>query len=437
MQDFHLDVTDLRRFRRMWFAIFMVMLGGWTMPSARAHKASDAYLQVSPQGQLLAVRWEVALRDLQAAMPLDANDDGRITWGEVKARRLELQAYMMSRLKLQRGPHAAPCTLRAVDEARSAEPLTRRADGTYYVLRLSGTCPGPAAQWHITYRLLQEIDPTHRGLLVWKGASPVPTSLVPDGRLIRLPHASEAISMMDAPTRPGLAVGAPPVWRASYVPDLTPPPEPAPAVAASAWQMVRDGIHHILIGTDHVLFLVCLLLPAVLLRPAFGSARAQPVPRARDAFLPLLGTITMFTVAHSITLTMAGLGWVQLSSRIVEPAIALTIALAAIDNIRPIFQGRRHVFTFLFGLVHGFGFAGVLAELNLPSTGLVWALLQFNIGVELGQMLIVLPVLAVLWPLRHWSAYSRVVMPLASGVAIVMALGWWVERVFDLGFMPV
>ena len=96
----------------------------------------------------------------------------------------------------------------------------------------------------------------------------------------------------------------------------------------------------------------------------------QPVERLSQAILPVVGIVTAFTVAHSITLALAALELVSLPSSFIEPAIALTIVLAAIDNVWPIFPVRRVVVTFVFGLIHGFGFAGVLAELNLPTARL-------------------------------------------------------------------
>jgi hypothetical protein len=436
MQDFRTETGLMSRLLGHGLSALMVLAGLLMALPAQAHKASDAYLQLQQEGQLLSVRWEVALRDLQSLLPLDANDDGRITWGELKARQTEIEGYMLSHLSVQGGVKALPCVLRP---AQAKPALERRADGTYYALRLSGACPGRMSSLQVSYRFMQEIDPTHRGLLVWKGASDAPVALVPDGRAVMLVRSPQALSMMDAPAQRLVPSG---VHTASYTPDLPAPVasvEPVEPVQVNAWQLVSDGVHHILKGTDHVLFLICLLLPAVLVRRAGASGlkALEPVPHARAALMPVLGTITMFTLAHSITLTLAGLGWVNLAPRIVEPAIALTIALAAIDNVWPIFKGHRHLFTFLFGLVHGFGFAGVLSELNLPPSGFVWALLQFNVGVELGQMLVVVPAMALLLPLRHWRAYPRQFMPAASMVALVVAAGWWVERVFDLGFMPV
>ena len=448
----------------LWWATLLGLSMLWPA-AARAHKASDAYLQWRQEGQLVALRWDVAVRDLQSLMPLDSNDDGRITWGEIKSQQAAIDGYMLSHLRLQvealrpnaskPGGAARACHLRPLlrqADAVDAAPLERRADGAYYVLRMAATCPASRGAVQLSYRFMQEVDPTHRGLLSRQGGSDAPVALVPDGRWATLQGADQALSMMDTPsTRVAQRQAEVRAWarQASYLPEpdasvrteaaqpnLAPPVEPL--ASTSAWQWLRDGMHHILIGTDHVLFLICLVLPAVLLRATGreGEGVWAPVPRAREAVLPLLDTVTLFTVAHSITLGLAGMGWVQLPSRVVEPGIALTIVLAAIDNLKPIFHGRRHLFTFLFGLVHGFGFASVLAELNLPTSGFVWALLEFNLGVELGQLLVLVPAVAVLLPLRHWKGYPSRFMPAVSVAALVVAAGWWFERVFDLGFMP-
>ena len=120
----------------------------------------------------------------------------------------------------------------------------------------------------------------------------------------------------------------------------------------------------------------------------------------------MVGIVTAFTVAHSITLALAALKLVALPPAFIEPAIAVTIILAALDNLLPIFPVRRVVVTFFFGLIHGFGFAGVLAELNLPRAAFAWALLQFNLGLEVGQLLIVAIATTALFTLRRWRGYS-------------------------------
>jgi ABC-type antimicrobial peptide transport system permease subunit len=149
----------------------------------------------------------------------------------------------------------------------------------------------------------------------------------------------------------------------------------------------------------------------------------------------MVGIVTMFTLAHSITLAAAGLRLVTVPPSVVEPAIALTIVIAALDSLYPLLRGRHKLFAFMFGLIHGFGFAGVLSELALPAGGLVQALLAFNLGVEAGQLVIVGCVLALLLALRWWQRYPVVVLKGGSVAAISIASVWFVERAFDARLM--
>ena len=163
----------------------------------------------------------------------------------------------------------------------------------------------------------------------------------------------------------------------------------------------------------------------------------RPVDRWRDAVWPVVAMVTLFTVGHSVTLALASLKLISVAPGLIEPAIALTIAVAAYDNIRPFLFGRRRLFAFLFGLVHGFGFASVLGELDLPTTGFVAALLQFNLGVEAGQLVIVTIAMAVLLALRRWRHYPLAFLRIGSGLALLIAMVWFVERVFDMKLLPV
>ena len=188
-------------------------------------------------------------------------------------------------------------------------------------------------------------------------------------------------------------------------------PEAAPA-GRSSLAFFRLGVEHILGGYDHILFLFALILRGGRL----GS---------------LLGIVTAFTVAHSITLALAALGVVVVPSQIVEPVIALSIAYVALENI---FLRRapshRWVVSFVFGLVHGFGFAGALLELGLPSSGIVGALLFFNLGVEAGQAMIV----AVLFPALLWLsrfAWERRAATALSVAVFVAAMALVIERVLS------
>ena len=171
----------------------------------------------------------------------------------------------------------------------------------------------------------------------------------------------------------------------------------------------KEGVWHIWIGFDHILFLLSLLLPAVLYRQhKFREARWEPLPGFRPALWEVFKIVTAFTVAHSITLSLATLGVVTLPTRWVESAIAASVVLAALNNIFPwsLFAGRRWMVAFVFGLIHGFGFASVLADLGLPPGALLLALVGFNLGVEVGQLAIVSAFLPAAYWLRSALQFS-------------------------------
>jgi hypothetical protein len=191
-------------------------------------------------------------------------------------------------------------------------------------------------------------------------------------------------------------------------------------------------VWHIWIGFDHVLFLLALLLPAVLMHE---SGRWQAVAHFRPVFWDVVRTVTSFTVAHSITLSLAALGVVSLPSRLVEATIALSVLLAALNNVRPVIEQWRWVMAFAFGLIHGFGFASVLGDLGLPREGLLLALVGFNLGVEAGQLAIVAVFLPLAFMLRGTATYRRGLMSGGSLVVALLALAWLVERAFDISIL--
>jgi hypothetical protein len=215
------------------------------------------------------------------------------------------------------------------------------------------------------------------------------------------------------------------------------------AEASAGTQFVdylRDGVWHIWIGFDHILFLLSLLLPAVGVWPLLHAPRRhgawQPVGRFGQAFWDVLRIVTAFTVAHSITLTLATLGVLALPSRLVESAIAASVVLAALNNVWPSFTAGAGSWPFLFGLVHGFGFASVLADLGLPQGTLVLALLGFNLGVEAGQLAIVAVFLPLAFALRRTWLYRRGVLVGGSLRDRRHRGGVARERAFDLKLLP-
>ena len=181
-------------------------------------------------------------------------------------------------------------------------------------------------------------------------------------------------------------------------------------------RFVPAGVHHILIGPDHLLFLVGLLLLG-------GSIRQ------------LIAVVTAFTIAHSLTLSLAALSLVTPPARIVEPAIALSIVYVGADNL--MVHGGRDVrawIAFAFGLIHGFGFANVLREMDLPSRALGWSLFSFNLGVEIGQVVVVMAVASALAVLRSRSEAAGRRLAFAGSIVVIAAGAYWfVQRVFFPG----
>jgi hydrogenase/urease accessory protein HupE len=184
-------------------------------------------------------------------------------------------------------------------------------------------------------------------------------------------------------------------------------------------KFLPSGIHHILIGPDHLLFLVGLLLLG-------GSVRQ------------LVLVVTGFTIAHSVTLSLAALNIVTPPASLIEPAIALSIVYVGVDNLT-VREGRdvRFWIALVFGLIHGFGFANVLREMDLPARALGWSLFSFNLGVEIGQLVVVLLVASTLAFVRSRSqAAGRRLAVAGSLVVIAAGAFWFIERVFFSGGSP-
>lgn len=206
--------------------------------------------------------------------------------------------------------------------------------------------------------------------------------------------------------------------------------------------MTKLGVWHIWIGIDHILFLVALVLPAVVRRRNEGELELleypesvntvwKPVAKFRPAALYILKIVTFFTIAHSLTLAIASLNIFTLPSKYVESIIAFSIALAAVHNITPIFKGKEWVIAFVFGLFHGFGFASVLGEKGLEGDYIILSLLGFNVGVEIGQVVIIALVFPLLFLIRTIRFYPAI-LKYGSVLLILISIQWCIERLFEV-----
>ena len=353
-------------------------LGG--APHASAHSLSVAHLDITaaPGATVLRVELDLAVRDLALGLPLDANHDERVDWGELQAIRPALEALVARGLRI--GDAGGTCALRPV-----ALGVRRYDDGSYATLVLEARCrTGTALAVH--YALLFDTDPQHRALVtVHRGGDAFTAIARADAREIAVPagHSNPFATFL------------------------------------------LEGIRHILSGYDHLAFVLSLLLPAPLVRVA---RRWQPAGGWRPVLVHTVGLVTAFTVAHSITLTLAALGEVRPSTRLVEAAIALSVLLAALNNLWPVVVRRLWLAAFGFGLVHGLGFAGALLETGLPRQSRLAALLGFNAGVEAGQLAVVGIALPLLFALRRSPGYATWVVRGGSLLVALLAVDWLVRR---------
>ena len=403
---------------------------------ALAHKGSDAYLDVrqtqppAGAGSVSDFRFAlaVALRDLDLIVPVDANADARVSWGEVRAATPQVLAALNTLANLEVPGGAPPGVASGPPPACrldwQADGLERRSDGVYFRAVAQARCPAGDAL-NLDYRLLKNEDSTHRLLVAGQlgGKDFLSTVSPQQGRLPLSPGADRQ-------------AGAGAITQAA---------------SSNRLSALRDyfslGMHHLLQGYDHLAFLLALVLPLQLSlrrrpRTAFAQTRqARPVGAAAvppgptpayargDAWLALLRTVTAFTIGHSITLMLATFGWTQASPTWVEPVIALSIAVTALLNLRPVKWIRMDVLALLFGLVHGFGFAGLLLEAAAPGGLLPWALAGFNLGVEAGQLVAVLGWVLVSQALVGRPWYDRVVVRGGSVLLILLAAWWFWQRV--------
>lgn len=373
--------------RRCW-----IWLAALLLPlAALAHKPSDSYLTMrgAEGSDDIVVRWDIALRDLDYVLELDRDGNGALTWGEVRQRADDITRYATTHLQLSAGTKA--CTWAST----APMMLDHHSDGTYAVLALVAHCENLSAGLKARYSLLFDVDPSHRGLVQW---------IAPGSA------SSQALLFATESAEQSLAMGPHSAWE-------------------TLRQYVVEGVWHIWIGFDHILFLLSLLLPAVLMR---HKNRWEPAPSLRRALLEVLKVVTAFTLAHSITLSLAALHVISLPSRLVESTIALSVVVAALNNLRGTIERRRWVMAFIFGLIHGFGFASALADLGLPQGALVLALVGFNLGVELGQMAIVVAFVPLAFWLRTTLFYRRGVITVGSILVAIVAGWWFVQRAFDI-----
>jgi hypothetical protein len=356
---------------------------------AEAHQSSVTHSRVVVAATQEAVEYRILLSpaDLVEALPAGAPaepDDATIL-----AAAPALGAYVTERIELLDGDTPCPAVdpaVRVVDEG-----------GRFVEVRFTARCPRPITTLVIEYQLFFDLDPLHAAML-------------------RVEHrGDEADDMLQAD-------------RSRFVWELGEPP-PSGLVG-----FLASGVDHIFYGFDHIAFLLGLLLLVVIAPPVAGTGAAWELRGVKSAFLQTATIVTAFTVAHSLTLIAAVLGWIRLPDRLVEITIAASIVFVAVQNVLWPHARQRWLLGFGFGLIHGLGFARMLA-VQLPDDRVVTPLLAFNGGVELGQLAIVLVALPVLHLAARYlggARYRAAFLPAASAILALLGLLWLIERAAEV-----
>ena len=407
-----------RTIRRDWLpAACAALLAIVASRPAAAHNPDTSYVKMAIDREAVAITFTYDVTSLSRICGgLDANQDDRLVPGELAAAVPEVAAFLRSHVACEidgaRVPLPAPETVAWPTDAGPAIAATDYHAPTSLVsfaFRLP--TPRPAADVWLQLGCFDTLGLQHTVLaaIEHRGATQelLFTAFEPDYLFeTTWPDMPGAASSDTVPGTAASAMdGPPPAGRRSS----------SGSLLSRLWLFFRLGVEHILVGYDHILFLLSLILVS--------------------DFRSLVRIVTAFTVAHSITLALATLGWVDLPPSLVETAIAATIIFTALENLWIRDASGRWKLTFLFGLVHGFGFAGVLRDLSLPTDGFVRALLAFNLGVEAGQLAIV-AVLAVPAAAVGRSRHGRTIRGCLSIAIALAGIGWLLDRAFGFSIMP-
>ncbi|MEO8257704.1 MAG: HupE/UreJ family protein [Acidobacteriota bacterium] len=380
--------------RLAFFCLCLTVFNGTT---ALAHTLGENYVWFNFRADAIDGRFEIHFKDLETRFGLKVPQGGVDQQAAaVRANAALVQDYIRQHFSI--GPEGGPpYVLEFTTENVMQIPLGSFAQ--YYFRSTTGPLPN---RLRVTHSMLYENDRFHRGLL-----------LVDHNAKTGTTYGEEYVAMVFGPAAPEQTL------------DLTAVPS-----LMGGRRMIWQGVLHIWIGIDHILFLIALILPTVL---ALKNGSWTGVDGFRRAIWNVLKIVTVFTVAHSFTLLLAALGFLNVPSRVVESMIALSIVLVALNNIIGRIKEGSLLVVLCLGLFHGLGFAAVMGYLPVRMESLLRAVVGFNVGVELGQMAIVASIFPILFLLRKQPFYVPVVLKGGSAVLALIASAWFIQRAFGLG----
>jgi len=370
----------------MKIKIFLFLIFVFFSCVSYAHQSSHAQISLQKSENTLSGVWHIAVDDLERSEGLDVNGDGELTWGELKKNNALIDSLAQAHFRISQDQGECPLTTGEIK-------LEQLNSGLYVYLPVLLECPHKINTLIIYYDFLFSFDAQHKAILNIQFDELVQGVVFTHNKTV-----FEYKSLTENKLQ-------------------------------TLFDFIMEGAWHIWIGIDHILFLLSLLLPAALV---LRSGEWQENRQLKQTLMNTAKIVTAFTLAHSITLALSVFAWVAISSRIVESVIAASVIVAALNNIRPVVHQRLWLLTFCFGLIHGLGFASVLSDVGLPPGLEGLALFGFNVGVELGQLAIVIAVLPLIYILSYKCLYRRLIMPLSSLFIAAIALLWFIERAVEI-----
>jgi len=378
--------------RRGLWAVWIVL--ALLSAAARAHNPDTSYVRCVVTDDAVDLRLTYDVLTLLKITDLDADHDGRLTREELRKGAPAIRQSLREHVLLEIDGQTADLgeALEPVWPNPSAESIPApewHAAESLIAFPFRHRVSKPPREVAMTFTFFRQLGARHTVLGVFEHRGQTQEVTFTDGEPDYLFDATYTASTAASPKE---------------------------TIPAAVGRFLRLGIEHIFLGYDHICFLLALIV----------------VSRLGE----LVKIITSFTIAHSITLILAALKVVTLPQRFIECGVAATIVYVAVENLWRKNITHRWMLTFVFGLIHGFSFANVLAGLGLPREATIRCLLSFNVGVEIGQLIIVLTALPLVLLVSKQSYGAKVKMAVSVIVAI-FGLGWFIERALRLGFMPI
>lgn len=363
--------------------------------SVNAHQSSTSFISLEQTDTYTKGSWKVSINVLNTTQSMDADNNGEVIWSEVKAQKDILLSLLTTNFGIQ--TNKENCSIKTINSKSLAIDDIL---GMHYVVVPFKTDCKLQDVTKINYNFYFSRNSDHKAILSLKDSSTDPAIYVlsSDKQLIEVSEKNNNSFM----------------------------------------NVVVEGIWHIWVGFDHIIFVITLLIGVLFIDSS------KSLINHKNKLIQILKVVTAFTIAHSITLALAAFNIVVLPVMFVEAFIAATLIIAALhnlnkflpDNMSALFSWPIWKMAFIFGLIHGFGFANVLTEIDLSTEYIATTLLAFNLGVEIGQIVIVSLIVGIVLVIMDKKRINHrlevTILSISSAGTILLSSVWLVERSFDI-----